>query len=180
MDEHHRDDSQEHGARRWRLVHSPYPLSYIISILLCVVFWQDDKIKQAAPALLAQVPLCIHLESRSLLQDTLSALVENASDDILLKKINLDLLMHTRSEDVQVRLFALGCARGLWEAHGGKLLGMFFLLFLLILLLLVVLWMGSFLFSRLGNFPSLDWRNFLLLLLGETFGELTGFYRIRG
>lgn len=62
-------------------------------------------------------------ESRTLLQDALSALVDNATDDIILKSINLDILMHTRSEEVQTRLFALHCSKAIWHAHGGKLLG---------------------------------------------------------
>jgi len=31
--------------------------------------------------------------------------------------------MHTRSEDVRLRTFALTCSETLWRAHGGKLLG---------------------------------------------------------
>lgn len=50
--------------------------------------------------------------------------MEAVNDDALLKSINLDLLMHTRSEDVRLRTFALACSETLWRAHGGKLLGM--------------------------------------------------------
>ncbi|KAF9021672.1 hypothetical protein BDZ89DRAFT_1137818 [Hymenopellis radicata] len=88
-------------------------------------FWQDDKVKQVYSPLVAQVPVCAleDDESKVLLQDALSALVDNASDDIILKSINLDILMHTRSEEVQTRLFALHCSKAIWHAHGGKLLG---------------------------------------------------------
>ena len=46
-----------------------------------------------------------------------------ANDDSLLKSINLDLLMYTRSEDVRLRSFVLTCSEMLWRAHGSKLLG---------------------------------------------------------
>ncbi|KAK0476138.1 hypothetical protein IW261DRAFT_1643515 [Armillaria novae-zelandiae] len=90
------------------------------------VFWRDDKIRHLSPHLISQVPVCLKLnlpEGKRLLQDALCALTDNASDDVLLKSINLDLLMHTRSEDVQVRLYALVCSQTLWQTHGGKLLG---------------------------------------------------------
>ncbi|KAG9310969.1 hypothetical protein JVU11DRAFT_8847 [Chiua virens] len=41
----------------------------------------------------------------------------------LLKRLNLDLLMHTRSEDARVRILALQCATEMWKAEGGKLIG---------------------------------------------------------
>lgn len=31
--------------------------------------------------------------------------------------------MHTRSEDVRVRILALECTRAMWKAEGGKLMG---------------------------------------------------------
>ncbi|KAK0200852.1 hypothetical protein DFS33DRAFT_1386800 [Desarmillaria ectypa] len=89
-------------------------------------FWRDDKIRHISPHLISQVPVCLKLnlpEGKRLLQDALCALTDNATDDVLLKSINLDLLMHTRSEDVQVRLYALVCSKTLWQMHGGKLLG---------------------------------------------------------
>lgn len=92
------------------------------------VFWQDEKVKQVASPIVSQIPVAAqmqHTDAAALLRDTLSALVENASDDTLLKTTNLELLMHTRSEEVQVRLFALGCATTIWQTHGGKMLGMF-------------------------------------------------------
>jgi hypothetical protein len=49
--------------------------------------------------------------------------MEAVNDDALIKSINLDLLMHTRSEDVRLRVFALTCSESLWRAHGGKMLG---------------------------------------------------------
>jgi U3 small nucleolar RNA-associated protein 10 len=60
---------------------------------------------------------------RGLLQQCLEAIVENTTDEALLKAINLDLLMHTRSENAKIRHFALTCSGSLWRLHGGKLLG---------------------------------------------------------
>jgi len=53
----------------------------------------------------------------------LVALCGAATDDGLLKRLNLDVLMHTRAEDARVRIVALRCARTLWTAHGSKLIG---------------------------------------------------------
>lgn len=37
--------------------------------------------------------------------------------------MNVDLLMHTRSEDARLRLYALTCSEALWRAHSEKLIG---------------------------------------------------------
>jgi U3 small nucleolar RNA-associated protein 10 len=62
-------------------------------------------------------------EAKVLLQETLSSAVEHVTDDTLLKSVNLDILMHTRSEDAGTRIFALSVSESLWKTHGGKLLG---------------------------------------------------------
>lgn len=62
-------------------------------------------------------------EARSLFKQCLEAFVENVSDDALLKSTNLDILMHTRSDNVKIRQFALACVETLWRSHGGKLIG---------------------------------------------------------
>ena len=62
-------------------------------------------------------------EDRDSLIECLSALVERINDDMILKSLNLSVLMHTRSDDAHIRLYALSCCEGLWNAHGGKLLG---------------------------------------------------------
>ncbi|KAJ7270708.1 hypothetical protein B0H12DRAFT_1229192 [Mycena haematopus] len=89
-------------------------------------FWRDDKLRLAAPALVQQVMVCIRLggnaEAKALVMECLVALTDSASDDVLLKTLNLDLLMHTRSDDARLRIFALACATTLWNAHGSKLL----------------------------------------------------------
>ncbi|KAJ6463475.1 hypothetical protein C8R45DRAFT_840925 [Mycena sanguinolenta] len=89
-------------------------------------FWRDDKLRLAAPALVQQVAVCIRLgssaEAKALVTECLVALTDSAADDVLLKTLNLDLLMHTRSDDARLRVFALACATALWNAHGGKLL----------------------------------------------------------
>ncbi|KAF8064012.1 hypothetical protein FPV67DRAFT_198389 [Lyophyllum atratum] len=89
-------------------------------------FWRDDKLRQVASPLIQQVPVGVKwntAEGKVALQDGLVALVDSVTDDMLLKSINLDVLMHTRSEDVQLRLFTLTCSEKLWRVHGGKLLG---------------------------------------------------------
>lgn len=76
-----------------------------------------------------QAAVCIernYTEGKLLLQECLGALTDSATDDNLLKSINLDLLMHTRSEDARLRLLALTCSEALWRVHGGKLLGSLF------------------------------------------------------
>ncbi|KAG5637085.1 hypothetical protein H0H81_005818 [Sphagnurus paluster] len=89
-------------------------------------FWREDKLRQIATPLVKQIPVCVRSNAsngKSSLQDCLVALTDTVTDDLLLKSINLDILMHTRSEDVRLRLFALTCSEKLWKAHGGKLLG---------------------------------------------------------
>ena len=64
-----------------------------------------------------------HTEGRKQLQECLSALLDSITDDTLLKTVNLNVLMHTRSEDSRVRIFALSSAEVLWRSHGGRLIG---------------------------------------------------------
>jgi U3 small nucleolar RNA-associated protein 10 len=96
-------------------------------LTLFLVFWGDDKLRHIRSPLIVQVEVCIRLrnaaEGKTALATCLSNLVEASTEDTLLKSINLDLLMRTRSEDARLRLFALTCSETLWLAHGGKLLG---------------------------------------------------------
>ncbi|KAF7326662.1 U3 small nucleolar RNA-associated protein 10 [Mycena venus] len=89
-------------------------------------FWRDDKLRLAAPTLVQQVAVCVRLggnaEGKALVTECLVAVTDSAADDALLKALNLDLLMHTRSDDARLRVFALACATALWNSHGGKLL----------------------------------------------------------
>lgn len=94
-------------------------------------FWRDDKLRLIGTEVVKQVAVCIRLniaDGKPALSECLVALVEVAASDSLLKAINLDLLMHTRSDDARLRLFALSCSAQLWRTHGAKLLGMFRLL----------------------------------------------------
>ncbi|KAF6750908.1 armadillo-type protein [Ephemerocybe angulata] len=89
-------------------------------------FWRDDKLRAISTSLIQQVGICVKQqfnEDKPLLKETLVSLVEGVNDDALLKTINLNILMHTRSEEAQVRLFALVCSEALWQSHGNKLLG---------------------------------------------------------
>lgn len=64
-----------------------------------------------------------HPEARAALSECIVAMGEAITDDSLVKKLNLDLLMHTRAEDARLRLYALTCSEALWRAHGAKLIG---------------------------------------------------------
>jgi U3 small nucleolar RNA-associated protein 10 len=89
-------------------------------------FWRDDQLKQIAAPLVAQVPVCVEMglpDGGTQVQECLSDLVDVVSEDTLLKSINLSLLMHTRVEEVRLRIYALQCSQVLWRNHGAKLLG---------------------------------------------------------
>lgn len=100
------------------------------------VFWREDKVAVVLPHLLSQLPISVSLSSahtsatsgenpKHLLTACLVSLVfllpASAAD--LLKRLNLSLLMHTRSEDARQRMLALECASEIWKAEGGKLIG---------------------------------------------------------
>ena len=90
-------------------------------------FWRDDKLRQVSIVLTDQIETCVRLnfaDGKPLLQECFGALLETITDDTLLKTINMNILMHTRSEDPRVRLFALACSEALWRSQGGKLIGM--------------------------------------------------------
>jgi U3 small nucleolar RNA-associated protein 10 len=94
------------------------------------VFWRDDRLQQVMPVLIALVaPAGANQDAplggreREIVSACLVALGDTVTDDGLLKRLNLDVLMHTRSDDTLVRIFALQCAHALWTAHGSKLVG---------------------------------------------------------
>ena len=90
------------------------------------VFWRSDKQRQLASLAVQHVPIAAHVSVASGRDDVsacLSALLAVVDDDALAKKLNLDVLMHSRSEDARVRLFSMSCAETLWRAQGEKLLG---------------------------------------------------------
>lgn len=92
------------------------------------MFWRDDRLQQVVPVLVALVSPAgasqdAQMGDREIVSASLVALGDAATDGGLLKRLNLDVLMHTRSDDTLVRIFALQCARALWTAHGSKLVG---------------------------------------------------------
>ncbi|CDO68790.1 hypothetical protein BN946_scf184989.g56 [Trametes cinnabarina] len=90
------------------------------------VFWRSDKLRQLVPLAAQQVPIAVRLnvpEGKDALAGCLVSLLGIIDDDVLSKSLNLDILMHSRSEDARVRLLSLTCAERLWRAHGEKLLG---------------------------------------------------------
>ncbi|KAI8990419.1 armadillo-type protein [Trametes punicea] len=90
------------------------------------VFWRSDKLRQLVPLAAQQVPVAVRLnlpEGRDALAECLVSLLGITDDDVLSKSLNLDILMHSRSDDARVRLLSLTCAERLWRSHGEKLLG---------------------------------------------------------
>ncbi|KAG6334786.1 hypothetical protein ID866_4304 [Astraeus odoratus] len=102
------------------------------------VIWREDNISAILPHLISQLPTATRLPMptatlvsistqthKQLLTTSLVSLVTllpaGASD--ALKKFNLSLLMHTRSEDARLRVFALECATEVWKVEGAKLIG---------------------------------------------------------
>ncbi|KAI0651200.1 hypothetical protein C8Q79DRAFT_1004507 [Trametes meyenii] len=89
-------------------------------------FWRNDKLRHLAPLAARQIPVAVALNSpngRDALADLLVALLGIIDDDVLSKLLNLDILMHSRSDDARVRLLSLTCAENLWHSQGDKLLG---------------------------------------------------------
>ena len=63
-------------------------------------------------------------DSKPAVSECLIAILSLIDDDVMAKSLNLDVLMHSRSEEARVRLFSVSCAEQLWRAHGDKLLGL--------------------------------------------------------
>ena len=113
------------------------------------VYWRNDKIRQLLTPLVAQINVSVRfhdIESKSVLTDCLLGMAEVITDDNLLKSLNIDILMNTRSEDPRLRAQALACSEAMWRSHGGKLLGEKKLKFIVPLFLLICM-----LRIRLGN-----------------------------
>ncbi|KAF8525719.1 armadillo-type protein [Gautieria morchelliformis] len=93
-------------------------------------FWRADKLRRLIPPFVTQVGVCPSLgagagDTRLALKNCLGAVVALMDDDdAALKTLNLELLMQTRADASQVRLFALECAAHLWDAHGDRLAGL--------------------------------------------------------
>jgi U3 small nucleolar RNA-associated protein 10 len=105
----------------------PFPAAWVVTLEILEqsfasddgTLWRGDKIRQMIPHVVAQVPSASSSPSRvETLQRCLNALggiCTSDSDDDLLKRLQLAILMHTRSEENAIKLCALGCARSLWE-----------------------------------------------------------------
>ncbi|KAI1789700.1 hypothetical protein LXA43DRAFT_1019967 [Ganoderma leucocontextum] len=90
------------------------------------VFWRGDKLRQLQPLVIQQVPVAVRVnvaDSKAAVSECLIAILSLVDDDVMTKSLNLDVLMHSRSEEARVRLFSIACAEQLWRAHGDKLLG---------------------------------------------------------
>jgi U3 small nucleolar RNA-associated protein 10 len=88
-------------------------------------FWRDDKLRSLASPLISQIPICVSQSetAKAVLTATLSNFGSIVNDENLLKSVNLEILMQTRSEDPRQRILALDCAQQLWTSNGSKLLG---------------------------------------------------------
>ena len=86
-------------------------------------------------------------DGKPLLQECIGALLETITDDTLLKIVNMNILMHTRSEDPRVRIFALTCSESLWRSQGGKLIGMSNILFRFMFFFFALVLTNYFLFA---------------------------------
>lgn len=62
-------------------------------------------------------------QGKAAVSEFLISILAILDDDVMIKTLNIDVLMHSRSEDARVRLFSLFCAEQLWRAHGDKMLG---------------------------------------------------------
>lgn len=99
------------------------------SLFVPIAYWIDDRLQIISAPLIQQLPVCISLKidnGKSKLSDCLTVLVECTDDTSLLKSINLGTLLHTRSENVRLRLYALSCSVALWQSHSKKLSGKFY------------------------------------------------------
>ncbi|TFY70773.1 hypothetical protein EVG20_g2223 [Dentipellis fragilis] len=117
------DNADEHYPELWSCIVQTLSKSFSVDEGF---FWREDKQRQIIPVLISQIPKCVDLRDEDAKDQQVAALValaDTADDDNLLKKINLDVLMHTRSEEVRIRLFALRSSEALWSAHGSKFMG---------------------------------------------------------
>jgi U3 small nucleolar RNA-associated protein 10 len=121
----------EGGSYSHRIAHARSQTSHK-RLSLQTAFWRDDRLQQVMPVLVALIasagadrdaPSSNGTGGREAVSAGIVALGETMTDDALLKRLNLDVLMHTRADDALVRIFALQCACALWTAHGSKLVG---------------------------------------------------------
>ncbi|GJJ09338.1 hypothetical protein Clacol_003560 [Clathrus columnatus] len=92
-------------------------------------FWRVEKLNQLGSSLVKQLavvpsfPISYQAGSAQILQTCLNNLFSIMEDDLSLKKLHVDILMQTRSEDSGVKLFTLQTLISLWESQGEKLIG---------------------------------------------------------
>ncbi|KAK7688534.1 hypothetical protein QCA50_008072 [Cerrena zonata] len=90
------------------------------------VYWRNDKLRQLLTPLVGQLSVSVRFndnEKKTAISECLLGMAEAITDDNLLKSLNIDILMNTRSEDPRLRCQALICSEAMWKSHGGKLLG---------------------------------------------------------
>ncbi|KAG8860617.1 snoRNA-binding rRNA-processing protein utp10 [Serendipita sp. 411] len=88
--------------------------------------WNDDLARPVSAMLVRQIPLTARSQKAwmtSLLCAAISAVASVVTDPILLKTLNLDFLMQTRSEEAAIRICSLQCVAKLWLSNGRRLAG---------------------------------------------------------
>ncbi|CAG7851278.1 SubName: Full=Uncharacterized protein {ECO:0000313/EMBL:CCA66475.1} [Serendipita indica DSM 11827] len=88
--------------------------------------WRDDVTGAIASALVRQLGYSTGSRRKWMivnLGDCISAVGSVMVDAAHLKAFNIELLMHTRSEETAIRLGALECAHKLWVVNGPRLIG---------------------------------------------------------
>ncbi|KDQ16943.1 hypothetical protein BOTBODRAFT_144298 [Botryobasidium botryosum FD-172 SS1] len=90
------------------------------------VFWRDDRLEKIMHPVVQQIaiPNVWGAESgKELLTQCLTDIARAMTRDELLKALNRNILMQTRSEDPNVRLYTLACASHMWQEEGSRLIG---------------------------------------------------------
>ena len=108
--------------------------TYSLRVSTNAVFWHDPRIRPLISPLVGQLGISLVSSTVSgrtvsselqLLSHAFTGIVECTEDDSLLKDMNMKVLMHTRSEDVRVRLAAVQSAAIIWDSQGRKLRGVY-------------------------------------------------------
>lgn len=86
--------------------------------------WNDKQLGTILAALVPQIAVgpSLSYEGRGdLLRPTLAQFANLLTREDQIKRLNLDILMHTRSEDARIRLLAMKCAVQAWTSAGSVL-----------------------------------------------------------
>ncbi|KAG8835933.1 hypothetical protein FRC17_000018 [Serendipita sp. 399] len=88
--------------------------------------WSDELAHSASAMLVRQMSIVAISHKQwmlTLLCSAMSSVASVITDPTLLKTLNLDILMQTRSEQTETRLLSLNCLEKLWTSNGRRLVG---------------------------------------------------------